>query len=116
MQASATSKAPQSQKPKNKGKKAGQRFQTINSFADFTMASLGRAEIAVWLLLWRDTKPNGIARTSQLDLARRAGISERTVRRAVKTLRTVGLLTVVFQGGLQRGPSKYRVHGLRGHS
>lgn len=99
------------EKAKGKGKKTGERFQTINTFADISLAKLDRAEIAVWMLLWRDTK-NGTARTSQADLARRAGIRERTARRAIKSLHCAGLLTVVYRGGLQRGPSIYRVHPL----
>lgn len=97
-------------KPKRKTA-TGQRFKTINTFADFTLAGLDRAEIAVWLLLWRDSR-DGIARTSQADLARRAGIAERTVRRAVNQLRQAGLLTLAYRGGLRKGPSAYRVHPL----
>lgn len=93
----------------------GARFKVVNTFADFTMRSLGRAEIAVWLLLWRDTK-DGVARTSQKDLAQRAGVSERTARRAVQRLCRAGLLTIVHQGGVRRGPSTYRVDPFRKES
>jgi DNA-binding MarR family transcriptional regulator len=72
------------------------------------MAKLSRAEIAVWLILYRDTK-DGVARTAQSDLARRAGVNERTVRRAIKKLVRKGLLEVVRQGGLVQGMSVYRV-------
>jgi hypothetical protein len=95
-----------------KGKLKGERFRTINAFVDFTLAALDRAEIAVWLILWRDTKKDGQAQTSQADLARRAGTNQRTVRRALKSLRQAGLLTVVYQGGLNRGLSVYRVQPL----
>jgi Helix-turn-helix domain len=97
---------------RRKGKGTGDRFQVINAFADFTLASLDRAAMAVWLLLWRDTKKDGTARTSQADLGRRAGVSERTVRRAVRRLADQGLLTVVYRGSLRRGASAYRVHAL----
>src|SRR4051794_21531614 len=89
------------------------RFQVINAFADFTLRDLKRADIAVWLLLWRDTKKNGTARTSQADLARRAGTSERMVRYAIGRLQRDGLLTVVRRGRLSQGPSVYRVHPLK---
>jgi hypothetical protein len=85
------------------------RFEEINAFVDFTIRGLNRTEIAVWLMLWRDTKPDGIAKTSQSDLARRAGATERTVRRAIRRLTALGLLRVVHAGGLRRGPSHYRV-------
>lgn len=94
--------------PTKKRSNAG-RFATINTFADCSLAKLSRAEIAVWLLLWRDTKPNGLARTSQADLARRAGTDPRTVRRAIARLVNQRLLTVAHRGGLRRGMSSYRV-------
>jgi hypothetical protein len=86
------------------------RWQALNHFADCTMAPLSRGEIAVWLILYRDTKPNGLARVSQADLARRAGADDRTVRRALRRLTKAKLLSVVRRGGLRRGPSTYRVH------
>jgi hypothetical protein len=97
-----------------KGQRSSQgRFECINAFLDVTMANLDRAELAVWLLLWRDTKPDGLARSSQSDLARRAGCNSRTVRRALVALQKVGLLTVVSQGGLPHRVSVYRVESLR---
>jgi hypothetical protein len=95
---------------KSKGK-AGDRFRTLNAFVDFTLASLTCSEIAIWLILWRDTK-DGIARTSFDDLARRAGCNRRQVSRAMGSLRTKGLAKVVHQGGFRRGVSTYRVQPL----
>ncbi|MBX6314024.1 MAG: transcriptional regulator [Isosphaeraceae bacterium] len=73
------------------------------------MAPLSRGELAVWLILYRDTKPSGLARTALGDLARRAGMSRRTAARAVRQLVRRRMLQVVQQGGLNRGPSAYRV-------
>jgi AraC-like DNA-binding protein len=97
--------------PNAKGKAVAQRFKVLNTFIDFTMRELGRAALAVWLVLYRDTK-DGIAQTSQADIARRAGLSERHVRRVVSRLVRVGLLVLVHRGGLRHGPSKYRVMAL----
>ena len=107
------SKAPQT-KGKPSRKTAG-RFAELNTFVDFSLAGLGRSEIAVWLVLFRDTKRDGIARTGQEDIARRASISERTVRRAIRRLEKRGLLVVVRRGGLSSGPSAYRVRPLADH-
>ena len=96
---------------KAKGKAAG-RFAVLNAFVDFTMQELSRAEVLVWLALFRDTKADRQARTSQADLARRAGMNVGTVKRAVAGLRRRGLLAVVFRGSLRRGPSAYRVRPL----
>jgi DNA-binding MarR family transcriptional regulator len=84
----------------------------LNAFVDFTLAGLTRNEIAVWLVLYRDTK-DGTAGTSQADLARRAGVSDRTIRRALKRLEIAGLLKVVYRGGFRRGLTRYRVCPLK---
>jgi hypothetical protein len=104
-------------KPKetaNRGKAAG-RFAVLNGFVDFTLADLRRNEIAVWLILYRDCR-DGIAQTSQADIARRAGVSDRTVRRALTQLESRGILKAVHRGGLNRGCSSYRVSPLVNNS
>jgi len=98
-------------KPKGERSASG-RFQCINAFLDVTMAGLPPAERAVWLILWRDTKPNGLAGTSQMSLARRAGVSDRAVRSALRRLERDGLVTVVHRGSLRAGASIYRVRPL----
>lgn len=98
-------------KPKGKRVSAG-RFHCINAFIDATMATLTPAERAAWLILWRDTKPNGLAETSQTSMARRAGVSDRSIRTALRGLEEWGLVTVVHRGSLRRGVSVYRVHPL----
>jgi hypothetical protein len=99
--------------PKGKaGKRSvGERFRVLNNFVDFTLAELSRAEIAVWLILYRDTR-DGTARTGMADLARRAGCSRRAVVSAVQKLEEKGLLKIVHRGGFHRGPSRYRVRPL----
>jgi DNA-binding transcriptional ArsR family regulator len=106
----------QSRQGKDRGKPkgrtaAGERFQVLNTFVDFTLADLTRAEIAVWLVLYRDTR-DGTARTSYDDIARRAGLNRRNVGRAVRRLEGRGLVEVVRRGGLGRGVSRYRVRAL----
>lgn len=85
------------------------RFYDLNYFVDMTMRDLPRGSIAAWLVLYRDTKPDGTARTGMADIARRSGISLSTAKRAVAALRERGLVVVVRKGGLHRGPSTYRV-------
>ncbi len=99
-------------KPKWSGKSASGRFGVLNTFVDVTLRELDRTAGLVWLVLFRDTKPDGLARTAQADIALRVSVSPRTVRTAVKRLEACGLLTVVFRGGLNRGPSIYRVRAV----
>src|SRR4051812_26860797 len=56
--------------------KAGERFPVLNTFVDFALSQLSRREIAVWLVLYRDTR-DGTARTSYDDLARRTGLGRK---------------------------------------
>ena len=93
-----------------KPKGAGQRFALLNAVTDFDLAALTGAEAKVWLVLFRDTKAKtDTARTGQVDIARRAGLSERSVRTALVGLRAKGLLRVVRRGRLNAGPSHYRL-------
>ena len=93
-------------------RRARDRFAEINGFVDYTLAHLTPSAVAVWLILWRDTKPNELARTGQADLARRAGVSERAVRKALVELVQRKLVKVVHRGRAGVGPSVYRVRGV----
>src|SRR4051794_15082013 len=81
------------------------RFEVLNAFVDIGMADLSRAELAVWFILYRDTRRDGTATTAAGDLARRAGIDRRSVIRALKRLRDRRMLQVLRRGGLNRVPS-----------
>ena len=109
---------PKNQQPSMKGsakrtrrKASAGRFQMLNTFVDETMRGHCRGDIVVWLVLYRDTR-DGTARTGQTDIARRTGISVRGVAKALKRLEKQKLLKVVYRGGLNRGPSRYRVSPL----
>ena len=81
----------------------------LNAFVDSGMADLSRAELALWLVLYRDTKPSGTARASLDDIARRGGMDRQTASRAVGKLTRRKMLQVLRRGGLNQGPSEYRV-------
>ena len=101
------SQSSKAEKPKRTKATAG-RFAVLNAFVDFTLGSLSRNDLAVWLILWRDER-KGTSRTSQTDLARRAGVTRRTVVRVLDRLEAKGLLQRIRRGGLNRGLSVYRV-------
>jgi hypothetical protein len=96
---------------KPKGRSKG-RFGVLNAFVDYSLAGLVHSNRSVWLVLFRDTRPDGLARTSQTDIARRIGMSARTVKRAVHNLESLGLLTVKYRGGLGGRISVYRVNPI----
>ncbi len=76
------------------------RFEILNAFVDTGMVGLSRAELAVWLILYRDTKRDGTARASLDDLARRAGIDRQTASRAVEPARTAGRCSRLSAGAV----------------
>mgnify|MGYP002623958164 CR=1 FL=1 len=81
---------------------------SLNPFVDRHMRNLSRAQLAVWLVLFRDTR-NGIASVAHREIARRAGVARETVSRAVTVLKRRGLLRVIAQGGLHDGASTYEL-------
>ncbi len=72
-----------------------ERFQVLNAFVDHGLADLSRSEIAVYMILFRDTKPTGLARTSRTELARRGGMTERQASRALNKLIDRGAVHVI---------------------
>lgn len=87
------------------------RWATLNAFVDTAMADLSRAELAVWLVLYRDVR-EGAARTGMDDIARRAGCHRGSVVRAVQSLQARGLIRLVRRGRKNGGTSVYLVCGL----
>lgn len=83
-------------------KQALQRFEMLNNFVDLGLSQLTRSEIAVYLILFRDTQPNGLARTSLPDLARRGGMSERQASRALNRLIKRGAIHLIKRGFVGR--------------
>ena len=98
-------------KEKPERRKTADRFAVLNAFIDFTMGTLTRNEIAVWLVLYRDTR-SGTARTGQTDTARRAGISAGSVRRAIERLREKGFASGDVPRRNWPGAWTYRIHPL----
>jgi len=81
----------------------------INPFLDDVQRTMKPSTALVWVTLWRDTKPGGLARAGATDLARRIGVGVSTVKRGLRTLRARGLVEIVHQGGVGRGVSTYRL-------
>ncbi len=92
-------------------RKTAGRFAVLNAFVDHGARSVNTTAVAVWLVLYREVQPDGRATVSHAVIADRLGINRLTVTRAVRRLKTAGLVQVVRQGGWQRGPSTYRIRG-----
>jgi hypothetical protein len=83
-------------------------FKTLAGFVDEGVRSLNRSELAVYLILMRDTKPSGDARTALTDLATRGGLSKRSASRAVQSLIGRGVLHVI-RPGVSGKPTLYTI-------
>jgi hypothetical protein len=84
-------------------------FETFNWFVDFGVRHLSRPEIAAYLVLLRDTRPDGTASTSYGDIATRGGMTRRSAIRAVRSLLNRGVVEVVRRGGRGIGSTTYCV-------
>jgi hypothetical protein len=84
-------------------------FQTFNAFVDYGIRDLSRSEIAAYLILLRDTKPDGRTRTSYSDIATRGGMSRMSAIRAVRSLVKRGVVEIVRRGGRGIGSTTYCV-------
>ena len=96
--------------PNEKKRKSANRFAVFNEFVDIELGKLTRSQMAVWIVLYRNVR-DGSVRQSAGDIARVTQSSRRQVVRAINYLCDVGLLTVIYKGGLNKGPSRYRVNG-----
>ena len=81
----------------------------IDALIDIAVARLNEGESAVWTILFRETEPDGAARVSFDDLARRGGIKPPTVSRAISSLGRRKLLQVIREGGSSREPTVDRI-------
>jgi len=99
------------QRTKAKSDKVG-RFQVLNQFVDESAKEFNTTAVAVWLVLWRETKPDGLAKVSFNQIGERLGISRRSVMRSVSLLVEAKLVKVVSRGtATGHMPSTYRVFG-----
>ncbi|MBA4106071.1 MAG: transcriptional regulator [Pirellula sp.] len=102
---------PNKSKPSRKSTVTSDRFATLNAFVDFAMARLTRAELAVWLVLYRDTR-HGVVQASVENIAERAGVSRHHTCKAIGKLIDRSLLERVRSGALNQGAAVYRVRSL----
>ena len=51
------------------------RFRVLNDFVDGQMRDVSHVAAKAWFVLYRDTKPDGLARTGLSDMANRMGCS-----------------------------------------
>jgi len=106
----ATQPANRKRSPRQRRAAVLRRFALLNAVADTALPRFrGRAELAAWLILYRHAKPNGTAKASVADLARRAGCCESTIKRALERLRRGGLVERVKRGTLAGGSSVWRL-------
>lgn len=99
-------------KPKAKAPKApkkdANRWQEFNHVVDVVMRDLPPAQLAVWVVLFRDER-GGVSKSAQTYIATRCGLSRESVSRAIAGLVRRGLVTILRKGGINKGFSWYRL-------
>lgn len=86
----------------------GDRWAPLNYVADLALRDMTGAEAKVWLVLHREVR-NGTVRVGMSDVARRAGISRRSVIRSIEAMKARGLLEVIARGTIDGNPNTYRL-------
>lgn len=84
----------------------------LNRFLDATARNLHPSAALVWVQLLRDERA-GTARTAVADLARRCGLSPRSIKRHLAVLKARDLLQVVEPGARGIAPTTYRLHATK---
>lgn len=84
------------------------RWAMFNDFVDGGMAGLTRAEMAVWFVIFRDTR-NRSTQISMKHISNRAGCSVQSVGAAVKKLCSLKRLKRTVKGSIFGGASRYEI-------
>jgi hypothetical protein len=94
-----------------KSKASSGRFQVLNTFCDESARLVSNAAVACWMILFRETKPDGLATVAYSQIAECLGIKRRAAMRLVQDLVDAGLVTVVKRGTMKgHTPSTYKIH------
>jgi DNA-binding transcriptional ArsR family regulator len=96
-------------RPAGPRRRANQRFACLNCFIDSTLHRVNRSAGLTWLVLFRGADPDRYVTMAQTDIASRSGLDARTVKRALKELRNLGLVKLVRVGTRGRVASTYRI-------
>lgn len=107
--------APRDTPPKRpEQRRHGDRFKVLNDFCDISARLVDTTAQACWLQVYSEER-DGRARISHEQIAHKLGVTRVTVSRALKRLEKAGLVEVLKRGGLHKGMSTYRVHGVPAH-
>jgi hypothetical protein len=72
--------------------KEASRWETLNGFVDVVLQTLHPTEVVVWLLLYRRANASGSVSASNRGIVAQTGLGLRSVARAMKRLRELGLI------------------------
>ena len=89
------------------------RQEELNTFVSRSMHILSKNDVAVWLALFHASDVEFKTTIGRTKLADRVGVSPSTISLTLERLEQAGLITVMYQGGIGRGSSRYRVHGKK---
>jgi hypothetical protein len=100
-----------SQPPGNQARRQSKlRWESFNAFCDFgaVEAKLSPAAAWVWFVIFRHAR-DGVAAVSVGQVQESTGLCRATVLRAMKDMKTAGLIRMIERGCSAGRPSRYRI-------
>ena len=95
---------------KGRQEAAAGRFQVLNAFVDQWRRMVSPSALAVWLVLYRETKPDGLAQISHNQIADLIGLKRRATINATQELVEKGLVDIVKRGSAKtHEATKYKI-------
>lgn len=88
------------------------RWTMLNAFIDHRQRQLTSSSVRVWLVLFRESKPDGLARVTIAQIAVSAGICTRSVDNGLRELRDKRFVVLVSRGNRNKGPNIYRLRPI----
>lgn len=87
----------------------GRRWRLLNAFVDGGVVGLERADVVVWVVLFRHARADGMVKVARTRLVAITGLASGTVKRAIRRLVAAGWLERIRRGGPSSGVAIYCV-------
>lgn len=98
-------------KPKQNGHKPANspRWQLLNSFVDFGQRQIPSRAVRVWLAMFRKANRNGVVQIGVEEMAKKAGVEDRTIFNALRDLEDAKFIHQTSRGNRNKGVSRFQL-------
>ena len=95
--------------PKPRKRAKSPRWDLLNTFVDFGQRLLTCSAVRVWLVLYRETGRDGLAKLTVGQISEKAGIGTTAVKNGLGELKAKKFVVLVSRGSRNKGPSVRRL-------